>query len=117
MAAVCGATSATHRRSLDAGGIALAQASVPLAHESIFELEELLFVQSPHGKGLKGGIHVLWTPQPIQNRANEKEAASASGCLRQFILGNQAVRQQISLLRRGQPVANLCRGRGAILRI
>jgi hypothetical protein len=86
MAAVCGATSAINRRSLDAGGTALlAQASAPLPHGSLFELEESLFVQNPHGKGLKGGIHVLWIPQPIQKHCLGKTAEQCSAidyCIR-----------------------------------
>jgi hypothetical protein len=65
------------------GRTALAQA--PHA-ESTAELEDFLFVQNPHVKGIKkGAIHVLWIPQPVQSSCLGKTAEQCSNidyCIR-----------------------------------
>src|ERR1700686_4865723 len=64
MAVVCGAPPAICLQFLGGDEISLAQASLRLPHENTFELQESLFVQDPHLEGAKGGIQVLWIPQP-----------------------------------------------------
>ncbi len=51
---------------LGSGAIAFAQPSLPAPHNGTFELEKWLFVQDPHLGRMKGGIPVLWIPEPLQ---------------------------------------------------
>jgi hypothetical protein len=85
MAIVCGAPPAICLHFLGGDEIALAQASLPLPHENTFELQESLFVQDPHLEGAKGGIQVLWIPQPIQKYClgkTAKECSTIDYCIR-----------------------------------
>jgi hypothetical protein len=85
MAVICGAAPEISRHCRGGGGTALAQTSRPVTHESTLELEASLFVQNPHVKGVKGGIHVLWIPQPIQKYCLGKTAEQCSAidyCIR-----------------------------------
>ena len=70
---------------LGSGAIALAQSPLPAPHNSTFELEESLFVQDPHLTRMKGGIQVLWIPEPIQKYCLGKTGQQCSTidfCLR-----------------------------------
>ena len=85
MAVVCGAAPEIFRHCQGGGGMALAQTSLPITHESTLELQESLFVQNPHVNGVKGGIHVLWIPQPIQKYCIGKTTEQCSAidyCIR-----------------------------------
>lgn len=70
---VCVPANLLHHHFLGNGGIALAQTSLPVPHETSIELEESLFVQNPHVPGVKG-IYVLWIPQPVQKYCLGKTA-------------------------------------------
>jgi hypothetical protein len=70
---------------LGSGAIALAQSSLPAPHNGTFQLEESLFVQDPHLSRMKGGIQVLWIPEPIQKYCLGKTGQQCSAidfCIR-----------------------------------
>jgi hypothetical protein len=77
--------SVASRHSLGSAEIAAASASLPAPQEKTSELEVSLFVQDPHLKNGKKGIHVIWIPQQIQKYClgkTSEECSTIDYCIR-----------------------------------
>ena len=74
---IFGAASATNPHALG-GAMELAPTSLLAPQEGTSELEASLFVQDPHLKNGKKGIHLIWIPQPVQKYCLGKTAEECS---------------------------------------